>query len=286
MTQTHVFDLTNPSNLSGINSSSTNITVSLPSGTFNNSGGSSSSSSSSTSFVSNTGAGGSGTATVTSPTGTSSSSHTVYTPGATSSSTSSTANTTTDPPSTTVTVTVPDPSPSPTPSPIPTPTVTPSAHIAVFGSFGNDQLGGGDGNDTIRGGRGDDALTGGGGDDVICGGFGADTLTGGLGADKFVIRRATIASGANPLLADTITDFNAAEGDQIGLMGRFSADDLVFETFDSNDDGTADATLVKLGSSSSDGIVAVVLNSVNGDGTTTLTNSDFVTVTMQSFINS
>ena len=44
------------------------------------------------------------------------------------------------------------------------------------------------------------------------GGYGADTLTGGAGADTFTF--ASLLDGKN---IDTITDFNAGEGDKIAL---------------------------------------------------------------------
>jgi Ca2+-binding RTX toxin-like protein len=120
-------------------------------------------------------------------------------------------------------------------------------------------------------------LAGGDGDDILCGGFGTDTMSGGQGANTFVLIP-TLKPVANPLLADAIADFSAAKGDRIGLTGRLSAASLVLEVFDSNGDGTADATLVKLGSNSNDGILAVVLGTVNAAGETTLTNADFITV--------
>ena len=151
----------------------------------------------------------------------------------------------------------------------------------LFGTSGNDQLLGGDGDDKLFGGSGDDLLIGGSGDDLLCGGFGTDTLTGGFGADLFMVILSPITPNSDPLLADKITDFNAAQGDHIGLMSGISVDNLVFKTFDSNGDGALDATLVQLGSSIDSGIVAVVLNTISVDGTTTLTNSDFISVTIQ-----
>ncbi|SMH62121.1 calcium-binding protein [Azospirillum agricola] len=77
-------------------------------------------------------------------------------------------------------------------------------------------INGGSGSDTIIGSAGDDLIFGGWvGDDVLQGGAGNDTLkgdggtviTGGIGADLFVCS----ASGL------VVTDFNAAEGDRIGL---------------------------------------------------------------------
>ena len=80
-------------------------------------------------------------------------------------------------------------------------------------------------NDTINGFGGDDTLLGGGGHDIIRGGFGSDwinggtgwdTLTGGVGNDTFAFLKHD--SGPNYWQADVITDFNAAEGDRIGLF--------------------------------------------------------------------
>lgn len=83
-------------------------------------------------------------------------------------------------------------------------------------------LNGGNGNDLLVAGGGNDILTGGAGNDVLIGGFGQDQLTGGAGADKFVFNASKSASDK-----DTITDFNAADGDQILLdTGIFGADAL------------------------------------------------------------
>jgi Ca2+-binding RTX toxin-like protein len=77
------------------------------------------------------------------------------------------------------------------------------------GNQGNDQVSGGAGNDTIYGGKDNDTLAGDEGNDRLSGDLGSDRLTGGAGADTFVIR-----TGGG---ADTVTDFNAAEGDRILL---------------------------------------------------------------------
>ena len=68
------------------------------------------------------------------------------------------------------------------------------------------------GHDLLIGGGGTDQLDGGTGNDVLIGGFGKDNLTGGAGADKFVFNASKSAADA-----DTITDFNLAQGDQILL---------------------------------------------------------------------
>jgi hypothetical protein len=69
----------------------------------------------------------------------------------------------------------------------------------LTGAAGNDLLTGDDGNDMLSGGAGMDRLSGLGGD---------NTLTGGSGADHFIISPGSI---------DTITDFDASEGDQVDV---------------------------------------------------------------------
>ena len=66
----------------------------------------------------------------------------------------------------------------------------------------------------MYGGRGDDELDGGDGDDELDG-EGSDILTGGKGADTFFCDS-----------ADTITDYNSAEGDKI--IGECSVVDESF----------------------------------------------------------
>ncbi len=69
------------------------------------------------------------------------------------------------------------------------------------GGGGNDLLEGGSGSDTLDGGKDDDTLLGGDDDDILIGGNGTDVCAGGPGADMF------------DSSCETITDFNAAEGD-------------------------------------------------------------------------
>ncbi len=75
-----------------------------------------------------------------------------------------------------------------------------------------DVLNGGNGNDLLVGGGGTDQVNGGAGNDVLIGGFGNDNLTGGTGADKFVFNASKAAADA-----DTITDFDVSEDDEILL---------------------------------------------------------------------
>lgn len=74
--------------------------------------------------------------------------------------------------------------------------------------------------EVLNGTSGADIIDGGAGNDVIAGGYGPDTLTGGRGADTFVF-------GAYSQ-HDVITDFNAAEGDQIVLDFGGSANTAVY----------------------------------------------------------
>ncbi|MBX7458350.1 type I secretion C-terminal target domain-containing protein [Qipengyuania sp. 1NDH17] len=103
----------------------------------------------------------------------------------------------------------------------------------IYAGDGDDYAEGGAGNDLITGGNGDDILIGGAGDDYIRGDAGTDTITGGAGADMFEF---IDLSGSNLVDGvDTITDFNASEGDRIEL--RLISESL---TFVENADGTSD----------------------------------------------
>ncbi|MEG3907175.1 hypothetical protein QT979_07275 [Microcoleus sp. w2-18bC1] len=148
----------------------------------------------------------------------------------------------------------------------------------VQANRGDDAIDGGDGNDTLRGGKGQDLLIGGNGDDFLCGDFGTDTLIGGSGADTFAFQPETASAAANPFLADRVVDFNPAQGDQIGLIGGLSVTDLTLVAFDTDGDGTIDATLLKFSSNNGDRILAVVLGTVNAAGATTLSNADFISL--------
>lgn len=76
----------------------------------------------------------------------------------------------------------------------------------------SDTLYGGEGNDGLLGNHGHDIMNGEGGDDKIWFGIGNDTATGGEGADTFSFFRFSEN--------DTITDFNAAEGDLVRVHSR------------------------------------------------------------------
>lgn len=83
----------------------------------------------------------------------------------------------------------------------------------IEGRQENDIIDAGDDDDLVLGGKGNDAINGGAGNDTIWGDRGNDNLTGGAGADLFSFQFSPDGSYGT----DTITDFNAAEGDRIGL---------------------------------------------------------------------
>lgn len=111
----------------------------------------------------------------------------------------------------------------------------------IYGGDQRDRLLGGNGDDYLLGGDGNDRLNGGAGDDQIEGEKGSDTLTGGAGSDAFVF---TNFRGPyyTPSGRDTVTDFDADEGDSLVLflkgfssvadieaVARQDGDDLVIE---------------------------------------------------------
>ncbi|WP_434618200.1 calcium-binding protein [Azospirillum sp. B2RO_4] len=80
--------------------------------------------------------------------------------------------------------------------------------VTMTGEDGNDRLTGSSGNDALSGGNGDDTLRGGGGDDLLQGGAGADLF------DFSIDFNSNSVNNGN----DIVSDFNAAEGDRIGLL--------------------------------------------------------------------
>lgn len=83
----------------------------------------------------------------------------------------------------------------------------------LVGLGGFDVLIGRNGNDALSGGQGNDEIFGGSGTDWIQGGKGSDWLIGGKGADFFAWEGADVNSG----WLDTITDFQGANGDRLGI---------------------------------------------------------------------
>lgn len=119
----------------------------------------------------------------------------------------------------------------------------------LHGNADDDYLFGDEDNDFMRGGKGNDALVGGSGNDTITGDVGVDRLWGGDGGDVFVLSRndknstpkamhaghdhstsdenVTPVEDAQPITSDFILDYNAAQGDLIGLPRGLTVDDLV-----------------------------------------------------------
>nr|CRH05702.1 Conserved protein of unknown function. putative RTX toxins and related Ca2+-binding protein [Candidatus Magnetococcus massalia] len=99
------------------------------------------------------------------------------------------------------------------------------------GTHSGETISGGAGDDIIDGEGGTDNLNGGSGSDLIYGSSDADYMTGGAGADMFFYGSPNTTTGTSTdgtaityseigtsvFEADTITDFNSSEGDQIAL---------------------------------------------------------------------
>ena len=90
----------------------------------------------------------------------------------------------------------------------------------LIGLGGCDVLIGRDGNDVLSGGEGNDELFGGSGTDWIQGGKGSDWLSGGKGADFYAWEATDVNSG----WLDTITDFQGAYGDRLGITAILDKD--------------------------------------------------------------
>lgn len=84
--------------------------------------------------------------------------------------------------------------------------------ISITGTAGADVITGSSQADILDGGAGADRLSGRAGADSLYGGDGADIMIGGAGGDAF-----NFDTLARPRVRDTITDFNAAEGDFLTL---------------------------------------------------------------------
>ncbi|WP_341731345.1 choice-of-anchor K domain-containing protein [Microcoleus sp. EPA2] len=111
------------------------------------------------------------------------------------------------------------------------------------GNEGDDFISGGPGNDLVRGGQNNDEIFGNDGDDILIGEKGTDRLTGGSGTDVFILRTDTGIEETNPATADWLLDFNASEGDLIGINGGVPINILTFTPTDVNQDGIADTII-------------------------------------------
>jgi len=113
----------------------------------------------------------------------------------------------------------------------------------LAGNKGNDFVSGGVGDDLVRGGKGNDQIFGDDGEDILIGERGTDRLTGGGGSDIFILRTDTGTEETNPATADWLIDFNASEGDIIGINGGVPIDILTFTPTDVNQDGIPDTII-------------------------------------------
>lgn len=120
----------------------------------------------------------------------------------------------------------------------------------ILTGSGDDRLFGDDEDNQLLSAEGDDLLQGSGGDDTLGGGVGNDTVAGGSGSDRFIL--------AAEEGTDLILDFVAGE-DQIALSGGLAFSDLSFQ---------GDSIL----------LADQELASLNGVDTTTLTDSDFISI--------
>jgi Ca2+-binding RTX toxin-like protein len=117
------------------------------------------------------------------------------------------------------------------------------ANDILTGNQGNDFVLGGVGDDLLRGGKGNDQIFGDDGEDILIGERGTDRLTGGGGSDIFILRTDTGIEETNASTADWLIDFNASEGDIIGINGGVPIDILTFTPTDVNLDGIADTII-------------------------------------------
>ncbi|MFC4364365.1 Ig-like domain-containing protein [Simiduia curdlanivorans] len=142
----------------------------------------------------------------------------------------------------------------------------------LVGEAGDDLLNGGTGNDTLYGGQDQDTLIGGEGDDILFGGRGDDTLTGGNGSDRFM----WVAGNAG---TDTVTDFNASEGDVLDLsdllVGEESGDLLDYLQFSVVDGDTYISVDANAGASFETGQV-IILQGLDLTAAGTLTNQQII----------
>jgi hypothetical protein len=92
-----------------------------------------------------------------------------------------------------------------------------------LGGTGNDVLVAFNAGNTLNGEGGSDLLLGGSGNDTLIGGLGSDLLAGGAGADTFKWNASAAAEPPGATNADTVVDYNFAEGDKIDLSALLDA---------------------------------------------------------------
>ena len=113
--------------------------------------------------------------------------------------------------------------------------------VQLYSSAGWLHFNGGSGDDNVTGGAGKDVISGGAGNDYLRGALGNDTLTGGSGADTFAF------VGATDEGFDTITDFDAAEGDRLNFIFTDQRAIASYDDFLAHAMQTADGVLVDFG---------------------------------------
>lgn len=109
--------------------------------------------------------------------------------------------------------------------------------------------------------------------DVLVGTAKRDVLTGYAAADTFVLDSVGVSSVTQ---ADVIADFNAIEGDRIGLAGEVTFNNIYLQVVDLDSNGIPESTVISLGTTGT--VLAVVLNTVNTVGQPVLTSNSFLSV--------
>lgn len=138
----------------------------------------------------------------------------------------------------------------------------------LIGTSHADQIIGTAESDYLDGGSGADTLIGGAGNDTLIGGMGNDHLTGGTGQDVFVFIGTDLGT-------DTVTDFNAAEGDLLAIQTQNGTISLEYINNTNLGVGSfADSNVLVF----KDGSNTYVYADMNGDGNYT-SNTD-MTVTL------
>lgn len=135
------------------------------------------------------------------------------------------------------------------------------------------------GANTLSGLGGADILIGGDGDDVLIGGGGNDKMTGGAGADAFIVQDADMIL-AGQWQNDSITDFNAGDGDTLDLSAidadTVNGGDQAFVFVTSGFSGTAGEAWIQYAAGTN---ATYIRLDVDGDGQSdyhlTLTGGDF-----------
>lgn len=131
--------------------------------------------------------------------------------------------------------------------------------VQLYSSAGWLHFDGGDGDDNVTGGAGKDVISGGAGNDLLRGALGDDTLTGGSGADSFAF------VGTADEGFDTITDFDAGEGDSLSFIFTDQRAIASYDDFLAHASQTDDGVLVDFGGGAGFLIAGVTLDQLGAD---------------------